>query len=272
MPLSFPLKVRLRGITIAGSLATLTVGFLGVGVPGTAAETDSPAAATTDLRTAPVAIRTVNPKHPDELLKKLVNGDAEVDCLVTAEGRVADARVLSASHPQFGDSAVEAVRQWEFRPAERNGTPIAMRVRIPISFQLSGDQLLEGIAGHPLQEEISGPIIPAEQLPTWPYPKKILMPRYPANLRGSGKYGKAVVAIVINREGKVINPKVVKYTYPEFIWPALATAVSLEFEPVRVDKSPIYVSMELQYDFKAEGGKSKADPPEAKKPAVPKKP
>ncbi len=272
MPLSFPIKLRLRAITSAVSLGALTVGFLGGGVRGATAETDSTAAAQTDKRTPPVAIRTVNPKHPAELLKKLVNGDAEIDCLVTAEGRVADARVLTASHPQFGEAAVEAVREWEFRPAERNGTPIAMRVRIPISYQLSGEQLLEGLAGHPVQEEITDSIIPAEQLPAWPYPKKILMPRYPEILRGSGKYGKAVVAIVINREGKVINPKVVKYTYPEFIWPALVTAVSLQFEPVRVGKSPIYVSMELQYDFKAEEGKPKGTTPETKaKTPVPKK-
>lgn len=272
MPLAPTIKVRLRAITSAVSLGALTLCLLFVVVRGAAAETDSTAAAQTDKRTPPVAIRTVNPKHPDELLKKLVNGDAEIDCLVTAEGRVADALVVAASHPQFGESAVEAVRQWEFRPAERNGTPIAMRVRIPIAFQLSGDQLLEGLAGHPLQEEITGSIIPAEQLPAWPYPKKILLPRYPANLRGSGKYGKAVVAIVINREGKVINPKVVKYTYPEFIWPALATAVSLEFEPVRVDKTPIYVSMELQYDFKAEGAKPKDDTLKTKNTPAPKKP
>ena len=272
MSLSSRDQARLRPITIAVSIGALIACFLFAVVRAPAAGTDPAASVPPDKRSPPVAIRTVNPKHPDGLLKKLVNGDAEIDCLVTAEGRVADARVFAASHPEFGEAAMEAVRQWEFRPAERNGTPIAMRVRIPIAFQISDDQLLEAMAGHPLHEKIDGSIIPAEQLPTWPYPKKILMPRYPANLRGSGKYGKAVVAIVINKEGKVINPKVVKYTYPEFIWPALVTVVNLEFEPVRVDKTPIYVSMELQYDFKAESAKPKEDASGSKKLPAPKKP
>ncbi|MBI2815278.1 MAG: TonB family protein [Opitutae bacterium] len=212
------------------------------------------------------------PAHPAELLKSLTNGEAEIECLVTAEGKVTEARVLSASHPRFGEAALEAARQWEFRPGARGGVPVAMRVHVPFAFEISPDQALEIMAGHPLHEEVKETIVPAAQLPSWPSPKKILLPRYPASLKGSGKYGKAVVAIVINKEGRVIRPRIVKYTHEEFIWPALVTAASLQFEPIKAGKEPIYVSMELQYDFKADADKPKDEvKPAAEKKSKPEK-
>lgn len=261
---------RLRAILFSAVTATLAGGLLFPAALFAASETDHAERAKPGSRSAPVPIRKVVPVHPEDLLKKLINGEAEVDCLVTAEGKVTDTSVISATQPQFGAAAAEAARQWEFKPGERDGSPAAMHVRIPFVFEISTDQALEVLAGHPLHEDIKETIVPAAQLPAWPSPRKILMPRYPASLRGSGKYGKAVVSIVINKEGKVIEPRIVKYTYPEFIWPALVTAASLEFTPIRADKTPIYVSMELQYDFKAEAAKPKADAPEPAKAAAPK--
>ncbi|MSU46123.1 MAG: TonB family protein [Lacunisphaera sp.] len=225
-----------------------------------------------DNRSAPVAIRTVSPKHPPELRRRLINGNAEIECLITEAGRVADTRVVSASQAEFGEAATEAVRQWEFRPGERNGIPTAMSVRIPFSFQMTNGEKLEILAGHALFEQVSDPVIPAQQLTSWPSPKQFVLPHYPEELRGSGKHGKAVVSIVINKEGKVVNPKIVKYTYPEFIWPALAAAVSLEFKPLKADKTPICVSMDLQFDFVAEAAKPKLAAPEIKNPPPRKNP
>lgn len=263
-PSTFPLRAR----NPAGAVIAL---LLSAAILDAAPETAQAEPAKPESRSMPVPIRRVMPDHPADMLSKLTNGEAEVDCVVTAEGKVSEAKVLTASHPQFGEAAVVAARQWEFKPGERAGAPVAMRVHIPFVFEISPDQALEVMAGHPLHENIKETIVPAAQLPAWPTPKKILLPRYPASLKGSGKYGKAVVAIVINKEGKVIEPKIVKYTYQEFIWPALVTAASLEFEPIKAGKEPVYVSMELQYDFKAEAGRPKAETPGPEKPAKPKK-
>ena len=250
-----------------GSPVALAAGLLLAGA-ALAFEAD-PAKA--DTRTTPVAIRTISPEHPAELRRKLINGEAEIECLITEQGLVADARVVSATRPEFGESAMTALKQWEFQPARRNDTPVAMRVRIPFSFQMTTGQMLEVLAGRPLYEQISDTIIPAQQLPAWPSPRQIILPRYPPDLKGSGKYGKTVVSFVINKEGKVINPKIVKYTYPEFVWPSLAAAVSLEFKPQMAGKAPIYVSMEMQFDFAAEGAKPKVAEPQVKKSPAPKK-
>lgn len=225
--------------------------------------------APTPERVAPKPTKIVSPEHPRELWDQRVTGSADVECLVTIDGKVAEARIVSASRAEFGEAALAAVKQWEFEPGTRNGTPAPMRVRVPLNFAIGNEDSLESFLGRKLYQEVPGEIVRAESLTKWPMPKQLVEPKYPPSLRGSGKKGKAVVSIVITPEGKVINPKIVKVTYPEFTFPALAAAASLEF-PAQSKKdqqrAPVYVGMNLQFDFEAEGGKPPQKKPEPKRP------
>lgn len=217
-----------------------------------------------ERRTAPEPVKTVAPQHPPELFAAGVAGDVEIECHVGSDGKVGDVRVVSASRPEFAEAAVAAVRQWQFKPGSRDGEPVAMRVTIPFNFQLPSGDPLEAFAKRKLFVKVEGEVVPAERLPNWPMPKQLLTPNYPTELRGSGKRGKAVVSIIIDREGKVVNPKLVKATWPEFERPALAAAVSLEFPPqLGPDKKPVNVSMDLQFDFR-DDGRAPKPPPAAK--------
>lgn len=218
-------------------------------IPGSLPAQEAPAAAPR-ARGTPAVVRRVMPQHPPELRQKLINGDALLEGSVTAAGRVVDIQIVRESHAGFGAAAEEALSQWEFEPGPADAKPV--RVRIPFEFRLSAEQVLETLAGRPVYQEISETVIPAAQLPSWPRPLQYFVPRYPVELEGSGKYGKAVVNITIDKEGKVINPRLVKATYPEFALPSLITAMRLQFPPqVMANHEKIYVSMDLQFDFKS---------------------
>lgn len=226
-----------------------------------AAETPSPAPAPAETEGTklkpPVAIRQVAPVHPPELMKKMVNGKAVVECIVTETGAVQDVAVLSASDPQFGEAAAEALKQWEFEPGQRAGRNVPLRLQIPFDFRLTPEQIVETVLGRTVFREITDLVIPAKELPSWPRPLGFAAPRYPQSLKGSGKYGKAVVSLIIDKEGKVLNPRIVKATYPEFGLPALVAAARLEFPPqVMANNERIYVSMDIQFDFKADTEKA----------------
>jgi TonB family protein len=200
----------------------------------------------------PRALHIVAPIHPPELRKKLIAGECNIECLVSEEGHVVFTKVVDATAPEFGKAAEEAVRQWEFQPGERDGKPIAMTVRIPFDFTFTATEVLETVAGRPVFVTVTGTTIPAEQLPTWPMPTHIYQPPYPPTLRGTGKHGKAVISIVVDKTGHVVNPKIVKSTYPEFNMPALATAVRLIYPPQIVgnrNQEAINVSMEIEFEF-----------------------
>jgi TonB family protein len=204
-----------------------------------------------------VPTKRVKPIHPPELLKKMVNGQALVECLVTETGAVKEVKTVSASEPEFGLAAEDALWQWEFRPGEQDGRPVASRLQVPFEFKLSLEQIINMGLKRQVYREIKDLIVPAKELPAWPSPLRYLLPRYPDSLKGSGKYGKAVVSLVIDKDGKVLNPTIVKSTYPEFILPALATAARMEFPPqVMANGVHIYVSMDVQYDFKPDSDQS----------------
>lgn len=68
-------------------------------------------------------------------------------------GEVVDARVEHSAGPEFDAAAREAVRSWSFAPAERDGVPIAARVRVAVHFELPSfdvatAEAVHGSAGH----------------------------------------------------------------------------------------------------------------------------
>jgi TonB family protein len=213
----------------------------------------------------PSPLVRVPPVHPVELKRKFVSGSAVVECLVTEAGTVDDIKVISATQREFGEAAEEALRHWMFRPAERDGRPVALRINIPFDFTLPNDWIIENLLQREVFQEVHEDVIDAKELPSWPRPLQFILPKYPESLKGSGKYGKAVVSITINKEGKVMNPKIKKATYPEFVLPALIAASRLEFPPqIMANNVRIYVSMDLQFDFKAEPKDQPKDKPKEK--------
>lgn len=56
---------------------------------------------------------------------------------IDAEGRVKDVQIAAGSYPEFDQLVLERLRSARFRPArDQNGDPIAVRMSLPIVFEL----------------------------------------------------------------------------------------------------------------------------------------
>ncbi|MES2697976.1 MAG: energy transducer TonB [Verrucomicrobiota bacterium] len=82
----------------------------------------------------PVPVRTAAPDYPDELRREGVSGLVMIKCEIDAQGNVTSAEVEKSSNAAFEKPAVAAVKKWKFKPAKQDGTPIAIKVSIPIKF------------------------------------------------------------------------------------------------------------------------------------------
>lgn len=89
-----------------------------------------------DLDKIPLAISQVQPVHPYDLKRNRVTGSATIEFIVDETGGVRDPRAISFTHREFGDSAVDAVRNWKFQPGEKDGKKVRTRVRQMINFTL----------------------------------------------------------------------------------------------------------------------------------------
>jgi len=83
----------------------------------------------------PETVHKEKPRFPEFARQTDVEGTVSIEALVTKEGLVARTRIFR-SVPELDEEAVRAVEEWTFKPARRNGVPVAVWVMVPISFTL----------------------------------------------------------------------------------------------------------------------------------------
>jgi TonB family protein len=85
------------------------------------------------------ADKRVQPAYPAIARAAGASGPVEVEVTVDESGNVASARAISG-HPLLQQSAVEAARQWTFKPTMLEGKPVKVAGTITFSFMLSGKE------------------------------------------------------------------------------------------------------------------------------------
>jgi TonB family protein len=66
-----------------------------------------------------VHLESVEPEFPTTIVRRIRKGNVEVRLEVEPGGTVVGATVVETSHPGLNRSAVEALKQWRFKPSTR---------------------------------------------------------------------------------------------------------------------------------------------------------
>lgn len=99
-----------------------------------AAPTPSPATAAV-ATSAPAPVSMPSPHYPPSALRNRESGTVLLRVQVGVDGVPTQIDVLRSSRSRALDrAAVEAVRDWRFRPAQRAGQPVPGSVQVPINF------------------------------------------------------------------------------------------------------------------------------------------
>jgi protein TonB len=83
----------------------------------------------------PQKTRDVRPVYPAIAQSARVQGIVIIEATIGPNGKVQDARVLR-SIPLLDQSALDAVRQWEFTPTLLNGVPVPVIMTVTVQFTL----------------------------------------------------------------------------------------------------------------------------------------
>jgi len=86
---------------------------------------------------APVLLKKIAPKYPVQALNMGVGGTVTVNALVSETGDVIRTEILKGIKGGFGleRAAETAIRQWQFRPAEKDGVPVRVWKPLDIVFK-----------------------------------------------------------------------------------------------------------------------------------------
>ena len=81
----------------------------------------------------PRIVRQVNPDY-SAVRGVRVKGSVEIAVIVSSQGVPKDPRVVESLQPEVDRCAVEAIKQWRFAPAQKDGKAVAVRVIIEVEF------------------------------------------------------------------------------------------------------------------------------------------
>lgn len=84
---------------------------------------------------APVATQEVDPGYPLELMRQNVQGTVILSAIIHSNGVVGDVRILRGVDDRLDQYATAALSRWRFRPATKNGDPVALQAVVMIPFR-----------------------------------------------------------------------------------------------------------------------------------------
>ena len=87
-----------------------------------------------DPITTPTLLTQVLPEYSEEARRAEYQGTVILETIVRRDGTVDVVRVARSLPFGLNEKAIEAVRQWRFRPGMRNGEPVDVEIKIEVNF------------------------------------------------------------------------------------------------------------------------------------------
>jgi TonB family protein len=86
-------------------------------------------------------VKQVTPVYPSDAKAAKISGTVVLHAVIGIDGKVADLTLISG-HPLLATAAMDAVRQWEYKPTLLNGQPVRVDTTVSVVFTL-GDNPTE---------------------------------------------------------------------------------------------------------------------------------
>jgi len=154
----FPMEIP-KTIAIVNDADAASVGLTGVAdsIPGAIPANATNNAITNLVRTVPATlpkvaaqkvrvssgvaqgllVHQIAPQYPPLARQARIQGTVVLQAVIGKDGTVQGLHVISG-HPMLTQAAMEAVKQWRYRPYSLNGEPVEVDTQINVNFTLSG--------------------------------------------------------------------------------------------------------------------------------------
>jgi TonB family protein len=88
--------------------------------------------------TSPVLVREVKVQYTAEAKRRGISGIVELEAVVLEDGTVGEVTIIKSLDSEYGldNEAIKALKQWRFKPATKDGQPVAKTIRAELVFRL----------------------------------------------------------------------------------------------------------------------------------------
>jgi len=84
----------------------------------------------------PIKVYAPQPEYTEIARKARITGVVIVQAIIDKQGNVTNVKLLKSLPMGLGQSAVEAIKKWKFKPATLNGKPVEVYYNLTVNFQL----------------------------------------------------------------------------------------------------------------------------------------
>jgi TonB family protein len=196
----------------------------------------------------------VNPVYPPEAKANGIEGAVILNATISKTGEVENLQVTSGPI-ELQASALNAVRQWKYKPYLLNGEPTEVQTTITVNYHLSGSA----------QNTTPHPATPASPTPTASasgvVPKKIgngvsaprvisqVDPEYTAHARETKTAGSVLLGLWVDTKGNPVNVHVVRSLDKGLDANAITAVKKYKFKPAMENGKPVLVALNLEVNF-----------------------
>ena len=199
-----------------------------------------------DVDVKPVLIRSVAPAYPDQAFKEGLSGNVFLKFKVNVYGSVSNVRNLRGQMI-FVKPAIDAISQFRFKPAEREGKPVAVWMTRAIKFESTRP---EGGPDNDNLEISDSQVFEISDVHVQPVLLNLndVRPDYPDKAEETGLTGRVIMKFKINVDGSVSDVHVLEGD-EIFRKPAIDAVTKLSYKPAERNDKPVPVWMTLTFAF-----------------------
>ncbi len=194
-------------------------------------------------------VKKVAPVYPPLARQARIQGQVILRVEITKSGDAENIQLVSG-HPMLAPSAIEAVKQWKYRPYLVNGEPVDVETEVTVNYTItdsSPDNAPTAQGGVPPKIAFPQRIRVSQGVEHGLLVSKV-QPQYPAEAKDQHIQGEVLLRVTIDKEGNVANIEVV--SGPETLVPPSIEAVKQwKYRPYLLNGTPVEVETQVTVNF-----------------------
>jgi TonB family protein len=208
-------------------------------------------------------VTKVAPIYPPLAKQAKIQGSVVLRVQISKSGDVENLQLISG-HPMLAPAAIEAVRQWKYKPFLLNGEPTGVETSVTVNFTLADKPAAEqgagDIPGGIPGDHASGVVGVVSNTPGNATRVRVsagvsqglvltkVQPQYPQDAKDQHIQGVVVLKVIVDKEGNVSNIQLIS-GHPQLAPAALEAVKQWKYRPYLLNGNPVEVDTQVQVNF-----------------------
>ena len=203
-------------------------------------------------------LKKVDPVYPQMAKIAHVTGEVVLDALIGEDGSIENLRAISG-HPLLIQSAMDAVKQWKYKPVLLAGKPIEVLTRISVRYRAGDEEPADQAS-----QATPPPATPSPNGPAQASNRKYLRvsqgvaeanlvrqptPVYPPLAKQAEITGDVVLRVIIGKDGAVESARAIS-GHPMLTGAAIDAVKQWQYKPFQLDGNPTEVETTVTVSFR----------------------